>query len=65
MDLFWRQVQTSQQQIPLPRIEKMMRELDISGESNDLVHFDGHGTFLPEAHIGALCFEKLDDGAGK
>jgi CHAT domain-containing protein len=25
-----------------------------------LVHFDGHGTFLPEIELGALCFEKPD-----
>src|SRR6185295_4515295 len=30
----------------------------------DLVHFDGHGTFLPHSEIGALCFEKPDDGSG-
>ena len=31
----------------------------------DLVHFDGHGTFLPEIQLGALVFEKPDDGTGE
>lgn len=25
-----------------------------------IVHFDGHGTYLPETGVGALCFEKDD-----
>ncbi len=35
-----------------------------AGDPYDLVHFDGHGTFLPQAQIGALLFEKPDDGSG-
>jgi CHAT domain-containing protein len=35
-----------------------------AGAPYHVVHFDGHGTFLPEAGIGALCFEKPDDGSG-
>lgn len=27
-----------------------------------IVHFDGHGTYLPETGVGALCFEKDDRG---
>src|SRR5262249_17304563 len=29
-----------------------------------IVHFDGHGTFLPNSQIGALCFEKDEDAEG-
>ncbi|MCG8457189.1 MAG: CHAT domain-containing protein, partial [Holophagales bacterium] len=25
-----------------------------------IVHFDGHGTYMPETGVGALCFEKPD-----
>ncbi|HOC58292.1 MAG TPA: TIR domain-containing protein, partial [Verrucomicrobiota bacterium] len=28
-----------------------------------IVHFDGHGTFLPDIELGALCFEKPDAAA--
>ena len=48
----------------LARMEEMLREGQRAGDPYDLVHFDGHGTFLPEAQIGALCFEKPDDGSG-
>jgi tetratricopeptide (TPR) repeat protein len=48
----------------LPRMEAMLREAQTAGDPYDLVHFDGHGTFLPELQLGALCFEKPDDGSG-
>ena len=48
----------------LARMEEMLREGQFSDEPYDVVHFDGHGTFLPKAAIGALCFEKPDDGSG-
>ena len=48
----------------LARMEEMLREAQAAGAPYHVVHFDGHGTFLPEAQIGALCFEKPDDGAG-
>lgn len=48
----------------LARMEEMLREAQTAGDSYDVVHFDGHGNFLPEAQIGALCFEKPDDGSG-
>jgi hypothetical protein len=48
----------------LARMEEMLREGQQSGDPYDLVHFDGHGTFMPQAQIGALCFEKPDDGTG-
>ena len=49
----------------LPRMEEMLREAQAAGDPYDLVHFDGHGTFLPELQLGALCFEKPDDGSGE
>src|SRR5436305_1440460 len=48
----------------LPRMEEMLRDGQQAGEPYGLVHFDGHGTFLPQAQIGALFFEKPDDGSG-
>jgi tetratricopeptide (TPR) repeat protein len=48
----------------LARMEEMLRDAQRSGEPYGLVHFDGHGTFLPQAQIGALFFEKPDDGSG-
>jgi tetratricopeptide (TPR) repeat protein len=48
----------------LARMEEMLRDEQRAGDPYDLVHFDGHGTFLPQAQIGALCFEKPDDGIG-
>lgn len=49
----------------LARMEEMLREGQRAGEPYGLVHFDGHGTFLPHAQIGALLFEKPDDGSGE
>src|SRR5262249_22429494 len=48
----------------LARMEEMLREAQADDEPYHVVHFDGHGTFLPEAQIGALCFEQTDDGSG-
>ncbi len=48
----------------LARMEEMLREEQRAGDPYDLVHFDGHGTFLPHSQIGALLFEKADDGSG-
>ncbi len=48
----------------LVRMEELLREADHAGDPYDLVHFDGHGTFLPQSQIGALLFEKEDDGTG-
>lgn len=48
----------------LARMEEMLRDEQRAGDPYDLVHFDGHGTFLPQAQIGALYFEKPDDGSG-
>lgn len=46
------------------RMEELLREADHANDPFDLVHFDGHGTFLPQSQIGALLFEKADDGSG-
>ncbi len=46
------------------RMEEMLRAGQQAGDPYDLVHFDGHGTFLPQSQIGALCFEEPDDGSG-
>jgi len=48
----------------LARMEEMLREGQRAGDPYGLVHFDGHGTFLPQAQIGALCFERAEDGSG-
>lgn len=44
------------------RLDRMLREAEREGRPYHIVHFDGHGTFLEKAQIGALCFEK-DEGA--
>jgi tetratricopeptide (TPR) repeat protein len=49
----------------LARMEEMLREAQTAGDPYDLVHFDGHGDFLPGLQLGALCFEKPDDGSGE
>src|SRR6185436_18481428 len=48
----------------LARMEEMLRDGQQAGDPYDLVHFDGHGTFLPYSQIGGLYFEKPDDGSG-
>ncbi len=48
----------------LVRMEEMLRDGQAADEPYHVVHFDGHGTYLPEAQIGALCFEQPDDASG-
>jgi len=48
----------------LARMGEMLREAQQTGDSYDVVHFDGHGTFMPHTQLGALCFEQSDDGTG-
>ncbi len=48
----------------LARMEELLREGQAADDPFDLVHFDGHGTFVEEAELGALCFEKPGDGTG-
>ena len=45
------------------RMEELLRDGQHASDPYDLVHFDGHGTFLPHSQIGALCFEQPDDGS--
>jgi len=45
----------------LARLEEML--LAARNAPYHIVHFDGHGTFLPEIELGALCFEQADDRA--
>jgi len=44
----------------LPRLEEMLRQARRDKTPYHLLHFDGHGTFLPKIELGALCFEKPD-----
>ena len=45
----------------LARMEEMLRIRQEAGDPFDIVHFDGHGTFLPKEQVGGLCFEKATD----
>lgn len=49
----------------LARMEELLHDARREGAPYHLVHFDGHGTFLPEAQIGALCFEKSEEAGGR
>ena len=49
----------------LAQMEHMLRESQTAGNPYDVVHFDGHGTFLPELQLGALCFEKPDNSVNE
>lgn len=46
----------------LSRLEELISEARKEKKPFHIVHFDGHGTYLPETGVGALCFEK--DGHG-
>ncbi|NRF65442.1 CHAT domain-containing protein [Aquincola sp. S2] len=48
----------------LKRMGEMLRAAQQEGDSYDVVHFDGHGTFMQQQQLGALCFEQSDDGSG-
>ncbi len=47
----------------LPRLEQMISQARKDKRPYHIVHFDGHGTYLPKTGIGALVFE--DDEAKK
>jgi tetratricopeptide (TPR) repeat protein len=47
----------------LPRLEEMLSQARRDKTPYHLIHFDGHGTFLPKIELGALCFEKPDGAA--
>ena len=51
----------------LAAMERTLSEAERRGEPYHIFHFDGHGTFLPEIGLGAVCFEKpvTDEGGGK
>ena len=42
----------------LLRLQEMLSAAQRRGQPYHIVHFDGHGTFLPDVELGALCFEK-------
>ena len=44
----------------LPRLEQMISQARKDRRPYHLVHFDGHGTYLPKSGVGALAFEKDD-----
>ena len=48
----------------LMRLEQIVSEARKNGLPFHIVHFDGHGTYLPRTGVGALCFED-DDGKNK
>ena len=41
----------------LPQLEETISQARKDGEPYHIVHYDGHGTYLPKTGIGALCFE--------
>jgi len=48
----------------LERMEEMLCIRQEAGDPFDIVHFDGHGTFLSKEQVGVLCFEKPADAFG-
>jgi tetratricopeptide (TPR) repeat protein len=46
----------------LGRLEETISEARESKEPYHIVHFDGHGTYLPKTGVGALAFERDDAG---
>ena len=44
----------------LARLEQMISSARRERKPFHIVHFDGHGTYLPETGVGALCFEQDD-----
>ncbi|HEY0736860.1 MAG TPA: tetratricopeptide repeat protein [Herpetosiphonaceae bacterium] len=45
----------------LAQLERMISEANTARQPYHIVHFDGHGTYLPNTGVGALAFEN-DDG---
>ncbi len=41
----------------LPQLTDMLREAHLAEQPYHIVHFDGHGTYMPKTGVGALCFE--------
>jgi tetratricopeptide (TPR) repeat protein len=46
----------------LSRLEELISTARKEKRPFHIVHFDGHGTYLPDTGVGALCFEKDDHG---
>jgi tetratricopeptide (TPR) repeat protein len=46
----------------LSRLEEQISAARREQKPFHIVHFDGHGTYLPRTGVGALCFEKDDRG---
>lgn len=44
----------------LSRLEELISAARKEKKPFHIVHFDGHGTYLPQSGVGALCFEKDD-----
>lgn len=44
----------------LPQLERTISTARKARQPYHLVHFDGHGTYLPKTGVGALAFEKDD-----
>jgi len=45
----------------LARLEETISRARRVGRPYHIVHFDGHGTYLPKTGVGALCFERDDE----
>jgi tetratricopeptide (TPR) repeat protein len=48
----------------LARLGELLRDGQRAGDPYDVVHFDGHGTFMQAQQLGTLSFEQADDGSG-
>ena len=44
----------------LPQLEKMISQARKEKRPYHLIHFDGHGTYLPKTGVGALVFEDAE-----
>ena len=47
----------------LAELQRRLASAAARGERYDIVHFDGHGTYLPSLGVSALAFEKEDGTA--
>ena len=48
----------------LATMQQMLSAATRRSQPYHIVHFCGHGDFIPEISLGALCFEKPEGGAG-
>ena len=51
------QVASTSRAAHLPRLEEMVSAVRRAGTPYHLLHFNGHGAYLPLTGVGALCFE--------